>query len=249
MNSNHDNNFEESPSAKERIDLASYTMISVKVARDCHFMKNGNNGKTFLHFFFATACLVKTLIGQFPTCTTVSKENKDRLARLIMSRVRAGIFSQFTGGPNINQNFELASASLFCKHYPAKRRYAWFEKSGMIEKREKFRRCGFEIAFKKYLVPFSLGLGLGRISMTTWEFQRILEILIDSMESWIFGFQETIDAETTVDGIGDCPVSDYTMDMGMLKSPRRMQELDDSQEALDEISGRIVVLKQILQCI
>ena len=73
--------------------------------------------------------------------------------------------------------------------------------------------------------------------MTTWEFQIILEILIDSMESRIFGFQETIDAETTVDGIGDCPVSDYTMDMGMLKSPRRMQELYDSQEALDEILG------------
>jgi len=171
---------------------------------------------------------------------------------LIMKRVKSGLLSCFLqrgdtcriSAGNMNNTVALRFASDFCMNNPPEM-YSFcdqlFHYSRLILIKE-IQRKSFDIAFNGYLLPFCQG----ETSLTSTQFWQILQIILNYMQNLKNDFEETIRYETTVDGIGDCPVSDYRFDCGLMKSPERMLDLHYSQEGLSIISGFISELEQFM---
>ena len=171
---------------------------------------------------------------------------------LITKRVKSGLLSLFLqrgdtsriSAGNTNNTVALRFASDFCIHNPPEMYCFWdrgFDYSRFLLLKE-IQRKSFEIAFNGYLVPFYQG----ETSLTLTRFWQILRIILNYMQNLQNDFEETIRSETTVGGVGDCPVSDYTFDCGLSKSPERMLNLHYSQEGLSIVNRFISELSQLM---
>lgn len=171
---------------------------------------------------------------------------------LIMKRVKSGLLSFFLqrgdtcriSAGNMNNTVALRFASDFCIHNPPEMYCFWdrgFDYSRFLLLKE-IQRKSFEIAFNGYLLPFYQG----ETSLTLTRFWQILRIILNYMQNLQNDFEETIRSETTVGGVGDCPVSDYRFDCGLMKSPERMLDLHYSQEGLSIVHGFIRELNQFM---
>jgi hypothetical protein len=171
---------------------------------------------------------------------------------LITKRVKSGLLSLFLqrgdtsriSAGNTNNTVALRFASDFCIHNPPEMYCFWdrgFDYSRFLLLKE-IQRKSFEIAFNGYLVPFYQG----ETSLTLTRFWQILRIILNYMQNLQNDFEETIRSETTVGGVGDCPVSDYRFDCGLMKSPERMLNLHYSQEGLSIVNRFISELSQLM---
>jgi len=171
---------------------------------------------------------------------------------LIMRRVKTGLLSYFLQKGDISRiiggrtqnTIALLFTSDFCMHNPPEIICFWdrgFDYSRVILSNQ-IHRKSFEIAFNGYLVPFCQG----ESSLTLSQFRQILQIILNYMQNLIIDFEQTIRSETTVDGIGDCSVSDYTSDFGISKSHERMLNLHYCQKGQSIISGFLSELCQFM---
>ena len=169
-----------------------------------------------------------------------------------MRRVKSGLLSYFLQKGDISRIFggktqntvALLFASHFCMQNPPE--MVCFLDRGFDYSRfllvKEIHRKSFEIAFNGYLVPFCQG----ESSLTLSQFRQILQIILNYMQNLIIDFEQTIRSETTVGGIGDCPVSDYTSDFGVSKSHERMLDLHYCQKGQSIISGFLSELRQFM---
>lgn len=171
--------------------------------------------------------------------------------QLIMRRVKSGLLSYFLQKGDISRiiggiqnSTALLFASDFCLHNPPEIMCFWndsFDYSTFLLNNQ-IHSKSFELAFYGHLVPFCQG----EASLTLSQFRRILQIILNYMQNLLNDFEQTIRSETTVGGVGDCFVSDYTSDCGISKSHERMLDLHYCQEGLSIISGFISELGQLM---
>ena len=233
--------------SSENMDAAQAAMGSLQLATNHRML---NKKPPIGHLFLVKKC-VKTMFLQYHWVKGFPNFSKklEKFGILILERIKNGIFRHFIGVSEREQNFFpiIMVSRLFCKKFPS-RRMMWFYGDNprhyhdwMIK--EKCRRRAFEFAMNGTLVPFIEG----RTSLTVYEFRMIVEIVLDSMKSWYFGFLQIIDSETTCGGVGDCPVSDEHFDGGMEKPTERMEELHQSRLGLRQISAMIETLERYLR--
>ena len=230
------------PNAQEMMRAAQRAMVYLNFAAANQQMLLGKSGsmQRGIYFFVEAGALIRYSFSSHLFSIKL-KSFQDMIVR----RIRTGIFFQFFGGSKSIQKLDLMIAKLFCQRYPPRSRWVidqenFFEcQKWTIE--ERFRDCAFEVAVNRTLVPFCEG----RSSLTMYDFQVILKIVIDCMKSWEFGLSEKIESEMT-SGANDSESSDYTVDCGVPESRERMMEFHQSQEVYPKIGVMIKTLEQYL---